>query len=542
MGDALTPGAVIARDFRVVRALSAGGMGSVYVVEQLSTGAERALKVMHPLLARDVKLRERFEQEARTGSRIDSEHVVQVIAAGVDDDSQTPFLVMELLTGKDLSEYVAHSGPLSFPFVREVLAQLCHALEAAHRQGIVHRDVKPENIFLAESRRHGGSFTVKLLDFGIAKVIADARTKATQAMGTPYWMAVEQTEPGQEVKPATDVWPVGLLAFWMLTGRSFWRSANIDDASAVAALREIAFDPIPTPEARAAELGTPTTFPSGFADWFGRCVAREPSARFANAGDAYRALDKMGSGDVGIVTLAHPPASPPKASGKRETEQAAPITAAFRAPNPTPNQRGVHVPAKRPDRTEPAVGAAIPRGPARKRQHNRPLLQLVGYGAIVLGVAAAAFGYRSLGDSTVFTASHRVTNDDKPPLRPEVPPASTGEDKNVVTIGGGDDGCKTSCNGTTTPELESSLGMRARQAHSCYDQALADDATLKGNVSIAVRIGSTGEVCSARVVKNELSNPNVSTCIATQYRRNSFPAPTGGCVDVVVPVVLQPPK
>ena len=103
MTDALAPGTVVARDFRVVRPLSSGGMGSVYVVNQLSTGSQRALKVMHPLLASDAKLRERFEQEARTGARIESEHVVQVISAGVDEATQTPFLVMELLAGEELA-------------------------------------------------------------------------------------------------------------------------------------------------------------------------------------------------------------------------------------------------------------------------------------------------------------------------------------------------------------------------------------------------------------------------------------------------------
>jgi len=256
------------------------------------------------------------------------------------------------------------------------MAELCHALEAAHRQGIVHRDVKPENIFLAEAKRHGGTFAVKLLDFGIAKVVADARTRATEAMGTPFWMAPEQTEHGSTITPRTDVWPLGLLAFWMLTGRSFWRAANAEDPSAITALREIAFEPIPSPEARAAELGVPGVLPQGFTPWFERCVTRETAARFADAGEAFRAFDPLLSGPRDGVQDAIAGTSPaallPTAI---QTQFAAPLGSAAIAPDG--RARGT---------TELAV-AAIPRGPTHHARKKTPGWML---GAGLLGAALVA--------------------------------------------------------------------------------------------------------------------------------------------------------
>src|SRR6185295_17756315 len=108
----LQPGRVFARDFRVVRPLRAGGMGAVYIVDQLSTGRQRALKVLAPELATDPGIRERFVLEARAASRIESDHVVEIVTAGVDEETGSPFLVMELLRGEELADALARHGPL----------------------------------------------------------------------------------------------------------------------------------------------------------------------------------------------------------------------------------------------------------------------------------------------------------------------------------------------------------------------------------------------------------------------------------------------
>lgn len=165
----LQPGTVFAKDFRIVRHLSSGGMGSVFVVEQLSTGKERALKVMHMELSADAAHRVRFESEARISASIESDHVVEVLAAGVDPETNIPWLVMELLRGDTLEGHVEAHGPMSRGSLRECARQLKHVLEQAHTLGLVHRDLKPENLFLAAARRQDVPFTLKILDFGIAK-------------------------------------------------------------------------------------------------------------------------------------------------------------------------------------------------------------------------------------------------------------------------------------------------------------------------------------------------------------------------------------
>lgn len=157
----------------------------MYVVEQLSTGRRRALKVLHAQLNDDEGMRARFEREARVGARIESEHVVEVLAAGMDAESGLPWLVMELLEGEDLADHLARQGPLDHAHAGAIGAQLCHALAAAHSVGVVHRDLKPENVFLAKARRLGADFTVKVLDFDIAKIVADAKSRTTDAVGTP---------------------------------------------------------------------------------------------------------------------------------------------------------------------------------------------------------------------------------------------------------------------------------------------------------------------------------------------------------------------
>ncbi len=291
----LLPGVVVGGDFRVVQPLSAGGMGAVYVAEQLSTGKRRALKVMHPSLVVDPGLRERFAQEARVGSLVQSDHVVQVVGAGVDPVLGAPWLAMELLEGENLASYVARRGPLGPHELFDILRPVCHALGAAHAAGVVHRDVKPENVFLARTQSTAAPEVVKVLDFGIAKLIAQAQATQTSMMGTPLWMAPEQSDTLGRISPATDVWAVGLMAFWLLTGRHYWKSASHSNASVHALLREILFEPVSAPSARVAELGLPMVLPAGFDAWFLRCLAREPSQRFPDAHQAMQALESPAS-------------------------------------------------------------------------------------------------------------------------------------------------------------------------------------------------------------------------------------------------------
>jgi serine/threonine protein kinase len=300
----LPPNTLFAGDYRIVQPLSAGGMGTLYVVEQVSTRKLRALKLMHRELVADESFRRRFEQEARIGARIPSEHVVEVQAAGVDAQTGAPYLVMELLEGENLGTLVARRGALGPAEVRVILEQVCHAVGAAHQAGIVHRDLKPDNVFLARARRTDVTFTVKVLDFGIAKLLSE-RTIRTAALGSPLWLAPEQTERSQ-VTAAADVWALGLIAYFLLTGSSFWRTATLQDASITQVMREVLFDPIPSASVRAAERGQ--RLPDGFDAWFAWCVQRDPAARPPDAAHAFAALAQILPGQAVLPALGASPA------------------------------------------------------------------------------------------------------------------------------------------------------------------------------------------------------------------------------------------
>ncbi|TMA33515.1 MAG: serine/threonine protein kinase [Deltaproteobacteria bacterium] len=225
----LKEGQVLGKDFRILKPLAAGGMGAVYLVEQLSTGRERALKIMHPQFVKSPDSRARFTQEAKVGARIRSDHVVEVVSAGVDDDTGIPWLAMELLDGEELAKRIQRKKFLPPSETLEIFRQLCHALGEAHKNGLVHRDLKPQNIFMARSRRQGEAFTVKILDFGVAKLVQEQQGEgdATKPVGTPRWMAPEQSDQGAAIRPATDVWALGLIAFNCLTGKFYWRTASL---------------------------------------------------------------------------------------------------------------------------------------------------------------------------------------------------------------------------------------------------------------------------------------------------------------------------
>jgi hypothetical protein len=219
--------------------------------------------------------------------------------------------------------------------VRAVFEDLCHAVAAAHRAGVVHRDLKPANVFWADAQRTGARFTIKVLDFGIAKALArdavstigPARGITRAGLGTPLWMAPEQVR-NEPVSPATDVWALGLIAFHLLTGALYWRAASDPDGSAQTLFHEVLVAPFAPASARAAELGA--SLPDGFDAWFACCVARDPRARFVDADACFRALDPL----FGARQAPPPPGpTPPVALGMPAVLGAAP-TLAVTVPTP----------------------------------------------------------------------------------------------------------------------------------------------------------------------------------------------------------------
>lgn len=343
---ALEAGQIIDREYKVERLLSQGGMGAVYIVEHTTTGKRRALKVMLPHLVRDPASRDRFEREARIGARIESDNVVDVVDAGVDETTGLPFLVMELLDGVDLDHVIEQHKTIPAQGVAGIVGQLCDALGRAHAIGVVHSDLKPENVFLEKPRRRGVAFTVKVMDFGIAKLVSDENhaAKVTTPIGSPLWMAPEQTMRGAGITPATDVWALGLLVYRMLTGRSYWKGANAPEAefNLGGLVLEVVVQPLAPASQRAAEYGVAQLLPPGFDGWFSRCVVREQDQRFANAALAWDALEPVlgvapspsTTAPIAQPTPPTPPAQPaqPYAVVGHLPTQAAPMPSQMYAP------------------------------------------------------------------------------------------------------------------------------------------------------------------------------------------------------------------
>jgi serine/threonine protein kinase len=326
-------GSVFAKDFRIVRRLRSGGMGSVFVVEQLSTAKQRALKLLAPSIADHPDIRERFVREAQAASAIESDHVVEIVCGGIDEPTSTPYLVMELLKGEDLSDRVERAGPLSHAEVELVMSQLGHALTLAHAKGIVHRDLKPENVFLATSRRQDAAFCSKILDFGVAKLLTENSSQTgTLPVGSPAYMAPEQTDAYGNITAAADVWSLGLLAFFLLTGRSYWIAG--EGGSVPALLREVCFEPIETPSERLARVGVSKVMPDGFDAWFHRCVERDIEKRFASAREAVQAFPRArkASSDAPTIEVHSVRESQPEGFVVPSPSAARPATSRLRGP------------------------------------------------------------------------------------------------------------------------------------------------------------------------------------------------------------------
>jgi eukaryotic-like serine/threonine-protein kinase len=268
-------GQLIGGRYRVDREIGRGNFGIVYLADDEPTGERRAIKVLLPWAARNEQLRHRLRREARLAGSLNGPHAVKIYESGETDEGDV-FLAMEYLVGEELSYVLQNQGPLDPARVQSIAEQVLAALDEAHRQGIIHRDVKPSNIFLCQGEA-GGDF-VKVFDFGIAKVTGDGELMATAkltisggVLGSPVYMSPEQCR-GETLTPAADFYSLGIVLYELLTGR-----VPFEDENPVRILLMHNQDPVPPlPENLARS-------PLGRAIM--RSLRKHPAERYAAAGE-----------------------------------------------------------------------------------------------------------------------------------------------------------------------------------------------------------------------------------------------------------------
>ncbi|HRI66882.1 MAG TPA: serine/threonine-protein kinase [Polyangium sp.] len=227
----LDPDDIIGEKYRIVRVIGQGGMGAVYEGKHTGTGRRVAVKVIHPQGPNGGDLLvQRFQREARTAGAIESQYIAQIFDTGVDERSGSPFLVMEYLTGEDANQTYRRLGPLSVDLALRIAAHSCIGLARAHEANVVHRDIEPANIFLAN--REDGEIVCKLLDFGVAKFTVDQDAAADQLtenggltqtgalLGSPLYMSPEQARGRREIDLRADIWSLGVTLYKLLSGRT----------------------------------------------------------------------------------------------------------------------------------------------------------------------------------------------------------------------------------------------------------------------------------------------------------------------------------
>jgi tRNA A-37 threonylcarbamoyl transferase component Bud32 len=287
-GDRLAPGA-IAGDYVVDRFLGAGAMGEVYAGRHPLIGKRVAIKVLKRELAADPEAAERFLREAQAVNQIDHPNVIDVFNFGrLQGGDGRLYLVMDLVDGQSLRKAI-EDGPLAVDAALDVLAKVAEALDAAHARGVVHRDLKPDNVML------GGSQSVFVLDFGIAKLVARGGEQGTLTakgtwLGTPSYMAPEQWS-ADGAGPASDRYALGVMAYELLAGALPFQAPTLPQM-----MEQHFRAPVPALSARGTVTHHETLDPV-----LARAMAKSPEARFATAGELVAALRTAAGGTRAIA-------------------------------------------------------------------------------------------------------------------------------------------------------------------------------------------------------------------------------------------------
>jgi serine/threonine protein kinase len=345
-------GAVLSRRWRLARRLGEGGMGEVYAAEPVEGGAPVAVKVLRREFVGVPTVLSRFLEEGRTCMRLTHPNIVRVTECAQAEDG-VPYLVMELCEGVPLSAYTQNGGRVPVAQAVPIMHGILAGLAAAHAQGVVHRDLKPDNVFL--TRGPGGTFSVKLLDFGIAKVMDVAggmgnRTSTGMLLGTPAYMSPEQARNARDVDQRADLWSAGILLYEMVTGRVAFPAPT--EYARLAALLSTEPEPV--------ERIDPTLAP--LAPFLLRALRKNREERFGTAVEMARALAAVapvpGGAFPGIPAAALPLDRLPEVS-PAPARPSPPPTGASPSATPPPREG-----TPRPSKTPPGASGTTLASPA----------------------------------------------------------------------------------------------------------------------------------------------------------------------------------
>jgi serine/threonine protein kinase len=356
-------GDVLQDRYRVQQRIGKGGMGEVYLAEHVAIGRKVAIKILLGNPHERPEMAKRFLKEAQTASKLRHANVVDIIDFGhIDPEARTPFFVMEYLEGRDLKSVVKEEKVLAWPRARDIALQICAGLGVAHAQGFIHRDLKPDNVYLIDDN---GREHVKILDFGISKAINDDAHDTTQTgvlLGTPEYMSPEQAED-KTLDARSDIYATGIILYRMIVGRVPFQSKAFMTVLA----KHIQEKPVPPREAN-PQAGISAEVEAVIL----KCLAKRPEDRYQSAealAAALRAADAPGKrsslalfATIGVMVVAAGVIALALSSGPPEPEP---------KPEPTPVAAPV-VPEKPPEVVPDKPPEVVPETPPEVAPETPP--------------------------------------------------------------------------------------------------------------------------------------------------------------------------
>jgi serine/threonine protein kinase len=401
-------GRTLLEKYRIDALVGLGGMGAVYCAYHTGLDRRVAFKILQPNIAVvDEHLIELFEREAKVSGRLTHPNIVDVKDAGRTPDGLA-YIVMEWLEGRTLDEELRAQGRLSYARTGEILRQIAAALAEAHAKNVVHRDLKPANVMLVQ--RGGGSEIVKVLDFGIGKILNETGAAVSAVMGTPSYASPEQLQLGGKIDGRSDIYSLGVILYRMLSGRLPFQSNSLSE------LVQMQLTLTPT-ALRALEPGVPAALD----ELVMQMLAKDPELRPADALAVARQYDavvkQLDAGEAETVNWG--------------TEAATLLQDTPRSPLPQPIwQRTESLPnAPTPRRFEVQAAAAtgLPTSETQLPKHRSMLLPGVLLGATLVGGGLLLFryGFDAGADSVSGRGTHTAQNTATPSATPTPQPSPT---------------------------------------------------------------------------------------------------------------------